>query len=548
MEKNLLLAFVLSLAAFIGWGYVVTIIQGPPPEQVISEQELAEKVPPSPSTTPQLLPGTTPGTKVTPSAPSSPDTITKPSEFPGEESTIQVSTRHVTFTITNKGAMIKSILLPQYQTDDGEPVDLVQQEEGVPLPLAIEANDAQVTRILQNAFYDFSVSSLSLSESQPTGQLKLTLNHDSGLSVVRELTFHHNKSLIDVQTRINAPGFAGKNLNYRVLIGPGLGGKVDSQTDHFAFSGPTTFVNNEREETPPEEITKDVFYRGDLTWTAFQNKYFATALIPEQGVKSAVIKKSGEHAYVGLEMESVQSAASTSYILYAGTKGLIILEEAGHKLVRLLDYGWLGNKFAFLVKPLLKALQYFYGLFNNYGWAIIVITIIIKIIFFPLTHKSFKSMKGMQKVQPYVKVIQERHKKDRQKMNEEMLELYKKHKVNPLGGCLRMLLQVPVFIALYHALFFSIELRGAPFVGWVTDLSVADPYYVWPVMMGVSMFLQQKLNPSIGDPTQQKIMMMLPVVFTFLFMTFPAGLVIYWTTNNVLTIAQQYYIYKFAKD
>jgi YidC/Oxa1 family membrane protein insertase len=323
---------------------------------------------------------------------------------------------------------------------------------------------------------------------------------------------------------------------------------VDSQTDHFAFSGPTTFVNNEREETPPEEITKDVFYRGDLTWTAFQNKYFATALIPEQGVKSAVIKKSGEHAYVGLEMESVQSAASTSYILYAGTKGLIILEEAGHKLVRLLDYGWLGNKFAFLVKPLLKALQYFYGLFNNYGWAIIVITIIIKIIFFPLTHKSFKSMKGMQKVQPYVKVIQERHKKDRQKMNEEMLELYKKHKVNPLGGCLPMLLQVPVFIALYHALFFSIELRGAPFVGWVTDLSVADPYYVWPVMMGASMFLQQKLNPSIGDPTQQKIMMMLPVVFTFLFMTFPAGLVIYWTTNNVLTIAQQYYIYKFAKD
>ena len=533
---------------FIGWGYLVAVIQGPPPEQVISEQELAEKVPPSPGTAPQLLPGTTPGAKVTPTAPSSPETVTKSSEFPGEESTIQVSTKHVTFTITNKGAMIKSILLPQYQTDEGEPVELVQREEGVPLPLAIEASDAQVTRILQNAFYDFSVSSLSLSESQPTGQLKLTLNHDSGLSVVRELTFHHSKSLIDVQTRINAPGFAGKNLNYRVLFGPGLGGKVDSKTDHFAFSGPTTFVNNEREETPPEEITKDVFYRGDLVWTSFQNKYFAAALIPEQGIKSAVIKKSGEHTYVGLEMESVQSAASTSYILYAGTKGLIVLEEAGHKLVRLLDYGWLGNKFAFLVKPLLKALQYFYGLLNNYGWAIIVITFFIKILFFPLTHKSFKSMKGMQKVQPYVKVIQERHKKDRQKMNEEMLELYKKHKVNPLGGCLPMLLQVPVFIALYHALFFSIELRGAPFVGWVTDLSVADPYYVWPVMMGASMFLQQKLNPSIGDPTQQKIMMMLPVVFTFLFMTFPAGLVIYWTTNNILTIAQQYYIYKFTKD
>jgi YidC/Oxa1 family membrane protein insertase len=157
-------------------------------------------------------------------------------------------------------------------------------------------------------------------------------------------------------------------------------------------------------------------------------------------------------------------------------------------------------------------------------------------------------MKGMQKVQPYVKVIQERNKDDRQKMNEEMLELYKKHKVNPLGGCLPMLLQIPVFIALYHALFFSIELRGAPFIGWIHDLSVQDPYYVWPVIMGATMFLQQKLNPSIGDPTQQKIMMMLPIVFTFLFMSFPAGLVLYWTINNILTISQQAYIYKFAKE
>ena len=208
----------------------------------------------------------------------------------------------------------------------------------------------------------------------------------------------------------------------------------------------------------------------------------------------------------------------------------------------------MGNKFAFLVKPLLYSLQYFYDKVNNYGWAIIIITIIIKILFFPLTHKSFKSMKGLQKVQPYVKIIQERNKDARTKMNEEMLELYKKHKVNPLGGCFPMLLQIPVFIALYHALFFSIELRGAPFIGWIHDLSIADPYYVTPVLMGASMFLQQKLSPAVADPMQQKIMMMLPIVFTFLFMSFPAGLVIYWTVNNVLTIAQQYYIYKIAKD
>jgi YidC/Oxa1 family membrane protein insertase len=307
-------------------------------------------------------------------------------------------------------------------------------------------------------------------------------------------------------------------------------------------------VNNEREETPPEDIVNEVVYSGNLAWTSFQNKYFAAALIPKEGIKSAVVNKSGENVYVGLKMESVQSSASASHILYAGTKELQVLEKSGHKLFRLLDYGWFGNKFAFLVKPMLKVLKYFYGVFNNYGWAIIFVTLVIKIIFAPLTHKSFKSMKGMQKVQPYVKVIQERNKDDRQKMNEEMLELYKKHKVNPLGGCLPMLLQIPVFIALYHALFFSIELRGAPFIGWIHDLSVQDPYYVWPVIMGATMFLQQKLNPSIGDPTQQKIMMMLPIVFTFLFMSFPAGLVLYWTINNILTISQQAYIYRFAKE
>jgi len=231
-----------------------------------------------------------------------------------------------------------------------------------------------------------------------------------------------------------------------------------------------------------------------------------------------------------------------------GTKELSLLEDAGNKLVRVIDYGWFGNKFAFLVKPILKALNYFYGMTGNYGWSIIILTFLIKLVFFPLSHKSFKSMKGMQKIQPYVKIIQERNKDDRQKMNQELLDLYKKHRVNPLGGCLPMLLQIPVFIALYHALFFSIELRGAPFMLWIQDLSVSDPYYVTPVLMGATMFLQQKMTPMVGDPIQQKIMMFLPIVFTFLFLTFPACLVIYWTVNNLLTISQQFYIYKIAKD
>ena len=549
MENRLLVAFVLSLGVFIGWGYIISIIEGPPPSQFELEKQLAE-VPSSKNL----------GLSQQPSSIGKSKTLSKPTNaassgqtvnennFPGEESTIKISTGAATYIFTNKGAVIKNILLSQHETANGEPIDLVEQKANSPLPLSLESNNSQVTNILQNAYYQPSKLSMELSESQPTGNLKMQLVHSSGLEVIREFNFRYNNFMVEVETQIKAPTFASQNLTYNVLYGPGMGGKVTSQTDYIVFSGATTFVNNERLETSPEDIINEVVHRGDLAWTSFQNKYFGTALIPKEGIKSAVVKKYGDNVYVGLKMESVQSSASSSHILYAGTKELQVLEKSGHKLVRLMDYGWFGNKFAFLVKPLLKALQYFYEIFNNYGWAIIFVTIIIKIIFAPLTHKSFKSMKGMHKVQPYVKIIQERHKGDRQKMNEEMIELYKKHKVNPLGGCLPMLLQIPVFIGLYHALFFSIELRGAPFVGWVKDLSVADPYYVWPVIMGATMFLQQKLNPSIGDPMQQKIMMMLPIVFTFLFMSFPSGLVLYWTINNILTISQQAYIYKFSKD
>ncbi|MBT7271639.1 MAG: membrane protein insertase YidC [Nitrospina sp.] len=549
MENRLLVAFVLSLGVFIGWGYIMSMIEGPPLSQFEMEKQLAE-VPSSKNLEVSQQPSSI-GKSKTLSKPtnaaSSGQTVNE-DNFPGEESTIKISTGAATYIFTNKGAVIKNILLSQHETANGEPIDLVEQKANSPLPLSLESNNSQVTNILQNAYYQPSTLSMELSESQPTGNLKMQLVHSSGLEVIREFNFRYNNFMVEVETQIKAPTFASQNLTYNVLYGPGMGGKVTSQTDYIVFSGATTFVNNERLETSPEDIINEVVHRGDLAWTSFQNKYFGTALIPKEGIKSAVVKKYGDNVYVGLKMESVQSSASSSHILYAGTKELQVLEKSGHKLVRLMDYGWFGNKFAFLVKPLLKALQYFYEIFNNYGWAIIFVTIIIKIIFAPLTHKSFKSMKGMHKVQPYVKIIQERHKGDRQKMNEEMIELYKKHKVNPLGGCLPMLLQIPVFIGLYHALFFSIELRGAPFVGWVKDLSVADPYYVWPVIMGATMFLQQKLNPSIGDPMQQKIMMMLPIVFTFLFMSFPSGLVLYWTINNILTISQQAYIYKFSKD
>ena len=546
MEKRLLLAFVLSLAVFIGWGAFMAQFE---PQRIkktdIKKSSKSPSVPSpdqrsvvtSPLTSPQqsdFQPAVTPAIV--------------PSPFPGNEKEIQVEAGEIHYIFSNKGGVIKHILLPRFRNDDGDVIDLINNPDNLTDALSIKSDDPEITSILQNAYYEPSTSSIVLDESNPEGVLTLTLKHESGLEVFREFKFHHNNYAVEVKTRITASSLAAKNLQYSIILGPGMGGKISSQTDYIVFSGATVFNNNERIEHPPEELNATAYHRGDLKWVAFQNKYFGSALVPLQGSKAGIVFKEKDQVFIGLEYESVQSAATASHLFYAGTKALEILEKKGNNLVRMIDYGWFGNKFAFLVKPLLKVLAYFYGLTQNYGWSIIFLTLIIKLLFFPLTHKSFKSMKGMQKIQPYVKVIQERNKDDRQKMNEELLELYKKHKVNPVGGCLPMLLQIPVFIALYHALFFSIELRGAPFIGWITDLSVQDPYYVTPVLMGVTMFLQQKMTPSVGDPMQQKIMMFLPIVFTFLFISFPAGLVIYWTVNNILTISQQYYIYKVLKD
>jgi len=545
LEKRLLLAFVLSLAVFIGWGAFMAQFQPPPVKKMDGTKNLEKSIVPF-SEQNRTIP-------VAPSSQAESQSAAIPAAemrnpYPGNEKEVQVESGDIHYIFSNKGGVLKQILLPRFKNDNGDVINLIKNPDNLTAALALKSGDPEITSILQNAYYEASTTSIVLSEFSPEGILTFTLKHKSGLEVFREFKFRFNDYMMEIKTRIIAPPLANKNLQYEIVLGPGIGGNIASQTDYIVFSGATVFNNNERIEHPLEDLNAKVYHRGEMKWVAFQNKYFGSALVPLQGSKAGIVFKEKDQVFVGLEYESVQSAATASHLFYAGTKELETLEEKGNHLVRMIDYGWFGNKFAFLVKPLLKVLAYFYGLTQNYGWAIIFLTLIIKLLFFPLTHKSFKSMKGMQKIQPYVKIIQERNKDDRQKMNEELLELYKKHKVNPVGGCLPMLLQIPVFIALYHALFFSIELRGAPFIGWITDLSVQDPYYVTPVLMGITMFLQQKMTPSVGDPMQQKIMMFLPILFTFLFISFPAGLVIYWTVNNMLTISQQYYIYKVLKD
>ncbi len=279
-------------------------------------------------------------------------------------------------------------------------------------------------------------------------------------------------------------------------------------------------------------------------WIAWLQHYFVTAWIPSPDQTNQVLtrKDSQGNYIIGFTGSAVAVAPGSkgeiAATLYAGPKDQDKLEELSPGLRLTVDYGFLW----FLAQPIFWLLSAIHTLLGNWGWSIIVLTIIIKLIFFPLSAASYRSMARMRAVAPKMQALKEQHGDDRQKMSQAVMELYKKEKINPLGGCLPILVQMPVFLALYWVLLESVEMRQAPWMFWITDLSIKDPFFILPIIMGVTMFIQQQLNPTPPDPMQAKVMKLLPIIFTFFFLWFPAGLVLYWVVNNVLSIGQQWYI------
>ncbi len=325
-----------------------------------------------------------------------------------------------------------------------------------------------------------------------------------------------------------------------------FGGGDTTAAPRFAY-----LIKDSAEKKDLHNIEEEIIIQGDdVAWTAFEEKYFISALIPEKE-RPAQVRLSGsprliscKQVYPSIRLEPGQSQ-SYRFSIYMGPRDVNILQQQGARLERTIDFGW----FDIIAKPLLLSLKFFNRFLHNYGLSIILLTIIIKILFWPLTNKSFKSMKGMQKLQPEINALKEKYKDNREEFARQQMELFKRYKVNPLGGCLPMLLQIPVFIALYRALMDSIELRHANFISfWINDLSAKDPTYIAPLVMGASMFLQQKMTPSTLDPAQARIMMFMPVMFTVMFLNFPSGLVIYWLINNIISIAQQVYINRKHND
>ncbi|MBZ0253894.1 MAG: membrane protein insertase YidC, partial [Candidatus Methylomirabilis sp.] len=305
------------------------------------------------------------------------------------------------------------------------------------------------------------------------------------------------------------------------------------------------------EKEDPKDLEGAAEFARALFWIGYGDKYFLGALAPEEADRDRVVGRIAQtpagNVYASLvyPVAPIPAGESRAYrfAAYVGPKEIDRLKDAGHGLEYALDHGWFG----FISRPMLQLLKVFHGWTGNWGLAIILLTVLVKALFYPLTKKSYTSMKEMQKLQPHMQRIKEQFKDNKEAMNREMMELYRRHKVNPFAGCMPIVLQIPVFFGLYKALLNSIEIRHAPFYFWIHDLSVKDPFYVTPLIMGATMFLQQKMTPSTMDPAQQRIMNLMPIFFTFLFLNFPAGLVIYWLVNNILSIAQQYAINKKAE-
>ncbi|MCF8199392.1 MAG: membrane protein insertase YidC [Sulfuritalea sp.] len=375
-------------------------------------------------------------------------------------------------------------------------------------------------------------------------QLELRMEaNGAGGKIAKTYVFHRGSYKIDVR---HEGATVGANAYYQLTRDgkPAEGGDGNSMMLGVStFTGPAVYTELEKfQKVDFEEILKNkakFAQKADNGWIAMVQHYFVAAWLPMVGTEREYYMRSvGADLYSAGVIVPVGADGKSEVSLYAGPQEQSKLEEIAPGLDLVVDYGWL----TVVAAPLFWVLAAIHNLVGNWGWAIIGLTVLIKAAFFPLSAASYKSMAKMRVLTPKLVKLKETYGDDKARLNQEMMALYKKEKVNPLGGCLPVLVQIPVFIALYWVLLGAVEMRNAPWLGWITDLSVKDPFFVLPVIMGATMFIQTKLNPTPPDPIQAKVMLFLPIVFTGMFLFFPAGLVLYWVVNNTLSILQQWQI------
>jgi YidC/Oxa1 family membrane protein insertase len=588
--KNLILAIGLSLLVIIGWQYFYASPQLEKQRQAQSQLQQPAAKPPAGATMPTpnaAAPGPVPGAAPPPNAgiqPTSPEAIRTRAQALAESPRIAVDTKSLSGSIALKGGRIDDVVLKGYResVDPGSPNIVLLSPSGAPEPYYAEWGF--VPQPGQNIELPKNDTLWSADLNRLTAEKPVSLTYDNGAGLI----FHRTIAVDDDYMFTVTQSVENKGTEpvtvypYELVSRHGKPVVAGYAVLHEGFVG--VVGDSGVKETSYDGIEKEAqaTQRLDGTggWLGFTDKYWATAVIPDQNtpIKGRFLSYgTGSKIYQADqqgEAKTIEPGATlaVSSRLFAGAKVSDLLDryESGlgiKKFDLLIDWGW----FYFITRPMFKLIDFFYRLIGNFGLAILCVTLLVKIAFFPLANRSYMSMARMKAMQPQMKALQERYKDDRAKQQQELMALYKREKINPVAGCLPVIIQIPVFFSLYKVLFVTIEMRQAPFFGWIRDLSQPDPTNIftlfglipwnpthlpligsflwlgiWPLIMGLSMFIQMKMNPEPTDPVQKQMFAYMPVIFTFMLGSFPAGLVIYWTWNNLLSVAQQGFIMRRA--
>ena len=532
MERRVLVAIFLSFLVLYGYQAFIVKPAPKPTTTGTSASQTATRA-------------STPGSKVaasqTPASAAAPAVAALVGD--STERDVRIETRDVIAVITNRGARLKSWRLKKYLDQEHKPQELVEgQLLTQPLPFTLVTADAQLDTTLNGALYSVNAPPPAMI----TSPFDLRFEYrDAGVQSVKTFHFVPDSYMVAVHAEVRS---GARAILPTIVWGPAVGDIAEISRYTQKAEG-LLFQGGKVSRLAAKDITKQPTYDGEFFFAGVDDNYFMTAALstgqskvtfqpitipPAPGSKDAARE---------LVSYSIEPKRDVAVQFFAGPKDFDVLAAIGPDATRAINFGM----FAVIVVPLLKSLKWINSYVGNYGWAIILLTVIINIIIFPLRHKSVVSMRKMQEIQPEVKAIQDRYSKlkatdpAKQKMNTEMMALYKERGVNPASGCVPILLTFPLIFAFYALLSTAIELRGAPFMWWIHDLSAHDPFYVTPVLMGASQLWQQWTMPQTGaDPAQQKMMMFMPIMFTFMFLWAPSGLAIYWLVSNVWQIGQQY--------
>jgi len=464
---------------------------------------------------------------------------------PAEGKKITVKTPLYTAVFHSAGAVLQSFEINGHKetsAPDSPPLNLVSDQAKLVSPMGLLLNGQPSWN---KGTWAVSATDLTLASGQKE---KLVFEGSmDGINIRRELTFDATTYLIDEKVTLSA----AQGSAYIARVGYTLAASAFSPESSYDMMKVAWDMDGSFDENTDVDllVTEGLIENGALYWGGIMNNYFLSAVAPasESGVIKARIQNNVWRVAVETNPETVNSGESVTQSVswWYGPKEGKLLALAPNELEKALNFGF----FEVLAKPLLWLLEFFYDFVHNWGVAIILLTVFIKMLFWPLTKKSYKSMEQMKRIAPLMEEIKKKNVGNKEAMSREMMQLYKTYGVNPMSGCLPIIVQLPVFIALYQALLHSNNLRHAEFITylpftdilWLSDLSVQDPFYITPLLMGVTMFIQQWLSPAVGDPMQRKIMLLMPVIFTFMFLSFPSGLVLYWLVNNILSIAQQWW-------